>query len=357
MNSLFGEWYRTASIEPTNELLESRWKGIEVFLKKVDSAKVLELARCFIRLPWKNQAIHQEFIGAFQDADAAFPVRNNEVELQVLSGSAIVALVETGNEFSDFAACVLDAAFARGLRKEPVVPEILAVVEKYISSRSLAIREIAPRTRVTGVDLRAQIDALKAACVPNQATQLAQPLEIVLTAINESINKLAQAAESSISSLERVQNLYSEESNIVWWVFGETSRDEGERFKQLPAGFASILAGKELADLTTSIPGRMAGRAYLDKILHNSTNKKMTLSHVAGELPKEWLSRVNTDENLLDLCPVLYTIHEVAQGRDVKASAEIGRKQLGILSTDLTPVEIALQAYREFLLSKKPKEK
>src|SRR5258708_29840259 len=122
MHPLFGEWYRKAGIQPTNETLTSRWKGIETHTKKIESSKILDLARCFVRLPWKKAANQQEFIADFLASDAAFPVRDNAVELEVLAGSAIIACIDPASKYSDFASSVLDAAAARRLRRAPVVP-------------------------------------------------------------------------------------------------------------------------------------------------------------------------------------------------------------------------------------------
>jgi hypothetical protein len=358
MNPLFGEWYRKAGIQPTNETLTNRWNGIEAYTKKIDPAKVLELVRCFVRLPWKKETNKQEFIADFQARDAAFPVRDNALELEVLAGSTVIACIDQSPKYSDFASCVMDAAAARGLRQAPVVPEILAITEEHIFKRSAAIRQLAHRDKVIGAKHDDLMEAVKAAAAANQVTQLAPPLDAVLRALNETVNKVALSTEAALISLERNVRLYAEESNIVWWVFGGTSRDIAEPFAKINSkGFAAVLAGKELAELTESIPGPRASVAYLDKTLGATNEKKITLAEIAQELPQEWTARIRTNDELLDLCPILYTIHEVAQKRDPKGISETAHHQLGISESGLTSLEIAMQTYRESLVAKQLQQK
>src|SRR6266851_5147414 len=174
MHPRFSEWYRKASIDADNDLLVARWKGIESFAAKIDIPKLIELVRCFVRLPWKNTAIQKEFVAEFQAADAAFPISDNDIELQVLAGASVIALLTKPSKISDVAASILDAAAAPGLRKAPIVPEILTIAEKYVFDRSNAIRTTPAWNPVSGVKHTQLIEALKTACAANQAVQMAE---------------------------------------------------------------------------------------------------------------------------------------------------------------------------------------
>jgi hypothetical protein len=347
MHPRFSEWYRKASIDADNDLLVARWKGIESFTAKIDVPKLIELVRCFVRLPWKNIAIQKEFVAEFQAADAAFPISDNDIELQVLAGASVIALLMKSSKISDVAASVLDAAAAPGLRKAPVVPEILTITEKYVFDRANAIRSTSAWTPVNGVKHVQLIEAVKTACATNSAIQVAEPLDKILRALNETINKVAEAAEASLTAVRTAAMVQAEESNMVWWVFGETSRDVQKRFSELPVGFAVALAGKELADLTNVVPGVRAGRAYLDKVLGSSSTKKVTLSDVAKDSPKEWTTQLGYDEKILDLCPILYVLHQTSQLQEPRTAVESARKLLGISGSTILPVDAAVQTYRE----------
>jgi len=95
MHKNFGEWYRLVSIERTDEILKKRWDGVEEWMSAIrgDDAALLETVRIFRGLPEKTS--REAFLEAFRKHDAAFAQRNNEFELRVLAGAALVHCVLT----------------------------------------------------------------------------------------------------------------------------------------------------------------------------------------------------------------------------------------------------------------------
>ena len=49
--------------------------------------------------------------------------------------------------------------------------------------------------------------------------------------------------------LRRDVDLVREEANVLWWVFGERSRDTYKRWSECTVPECALMAGKELADL------------------------------------------------------------------------------------------------------------
>lgn len=352
MHSLFGEWYRKASIQPRNEDLVARWKAIEAFTKKVDATRVLELVRCFSGVPQRAVTVIEEFQNELLANDAAFPVRNNVVEMQVLAGAALASIFEQRTAVADLAAMALEVAAARGFRKLPVVPEIVELAEQHIASRSVALRVISPRNKIAGGKHDAAIEAVKAACATNSPAQLGQPLEAVLKTLSESIGKIAQLAEVAAATLVKADQVQSEESSIIWWLFGGYSRDVNKRFSDLPPSFAAVLVAKELADLTRLTPGPRAAVAYLDHALQHAPEKKLALSDVAAEVPGEWIQQLPLDHSILDFSPIMFMLAEIKQGRKGSDAAATTRRQLQVAATGHSPLQVSVQAYREFLTSR-----
>jgi len=102
MNKNFSEWYRTANIEPTDEMLQNRWQGVQNYLeKKFDCSDVLNLVRLFFVLPVDIEFL-QGFIVAFNEVDHAFP-KKNKLELSVLAGSTLVEIINEYEDFDDLA--------------------------------------------------------------------------------------------------------------------------------------------------------------------------------------------------------------------------------------------------------------
>ncbi|PSH02618.1 MAG: hypothetical protein CXZ00_16510 [Acidobacteria bacterium] len=294
MNPSFGEWYRKANIQPRHEDLLARSQAIEVFTKNVDKNTIAELIRCFVGIPARDVTVIARFVEQLLATDTAFPTQNNALELQVLCGAALASVLEHSSHVADTAALLLISAAAPSFRKAPVVPDIVRNAQTYLMARSAAVRKLDARPNVVGAEHDQLIEAVKAACATNQAVQLQQPLDTMLKGLNDTLNKVASLAEQATRVLERSDNLLLEESNIVWWVFGGHSRDTGKRFSELPPGFAAVLAGKELADITRFIPGPIAAPAYLDKQLDHLSGKKLKLSDVAVEISTDWLGTLCT---------------------------------------------------------------
>src|SRR5437762_3321177 len=72
---------------------------------------------------------------------------------------------------------------------------------------------------------------------------------------------------TGLYQLRRELQSVMEESNVLWWVFGESSRDRGRRWSEYSVGQTAVMAGKELADLTRMPPGPPASGALLDKVI------------------------------------------------------------------------------------------
>jgi hypothetical protein len=348
MNPSFGEWYRKANIQPRNEDLLARGKAIEAFTKKVDETKVAELVRCFLDLSPKEKAVTEVFTKELLAADAAFPTSNNQVEMQVLCGAAIASILEQPSTVADSAAIMVSSASAGGFRKAPILPDIVQLARSYLSSRSEAMRKIDARRRFTVNKYEALIEAVKAAAQSNSAQQMKDPLENLLKTMCEAINAVATVAEQASQTLERADAVLLEESNVVWWVFGGHSRDTGERFAAMPAGFAAILAGKELADLTRA-PGPKAAAAYLDRQLEAHRDKRVKLTDLIEQVSGTWLKDFKPAKDYLDLAPVSFMLSSVIDGLDAAGAVQLAKKQQHVSSSAVDTLTIGMQVYTEAL--------
>src|SRR5471032_2977151 len=89
MHRDFADWYRRVHIEPKEEVLEKRWEAIAAFHKKARPSDLCEAARVFYGLPPKHEEFLPIYRYEFKTADAAFPMRDNDAELQVLAGATL----------------------------------------------------------------------------------------------------------------------------------------------------------------------------------------------------------------------------------------------------------------------------
>src|SRR5437588_9813486 len=95
MHKYFAEWYRAAGLEPKAEDLENRWQAVEGFAKNIKIHNGLDLVRIYFSRPAQSADFAERFATHFQDADKNFSMRDNGLELQVLSTATIAHIVET----------------------------------------------------------------------------------------------------------------------------------------------------------------------------------------------------------------------------------------------------------------------
>ena len=211
MHSNFSEWFLAAGIEWPSEVLEKRWVGVETFSAGRD--EIVSLVELFFAFYEGNETFIENFRVPFKQADSAFRMKDNNRELSVLAGAKLVSIMENGSVLlGDFASMALVSCGAQNLRASACVNDIAERAAKHLNARAIA---------------RSQPD-------PNAESEDDETTVLIKT-------------------LQRDLNVVAEESNMLWWVFGETSRDTGKRWSDYSVTQAALMAGKELA---RSLPHR-----------------------------------------------------------------------------------------------------
>ncbi|MCS6295967.1 MAG: hypothetical protein H8K09_07030 [Nitrospira sp.] len=337
MHDDFAEWYRVANIPPNADILPKRWKAIEAYSPDRDG--VISLTRLFYRLGKPNESFLSGFVKPFQDSDPLFHIRNNEYELSLLAGAELVDVMERSNsKLKDLAALSLVSAAAENLRSSPCVPDIPEIAADHLGQRS------SDRIRLDEDELGEEI-----------------PGEMF-----KELLSLGKPYENLVFELRRMQKqiaVVTEESNMLWWLFSEFSRDLRQRWDKYTAAVIAIVAGKELADLTREIPGPVAAAAFLDRIIRcakGSLPASVSLKDAINTTPREWrekFAETNCPSELQDLLPI---------GKGVKLSLESSGKTswlpfyeegTGISSSaSIAPHLLAHQVFREAILCRSWKE-
>ena len=165
----------------------------------------------------------------------------------------------------------------------------------------------------------------------------------------------AAAAEVTQEHAEQLR-LQREETNILWWLFAEHSRDLGHPMAALPLPAACLVAGKELADLTDVLPGPLAAMGVLDKMLRvveRELRGGSSVHQAVNEAPREWRSRWLTGvsaEPVEDLCPVICAVRRSIESDGPDDWVPPVRKATGIdPHAQVSPLDLATQVYEEAL--------
>ncbi|MGB2678036.1 MAG: GTPase-associated system all-helical protein GASH [Candidatus Acidiferrum sp.] len=316
MHRLFAAWLRAAGLEPNNDTSPKHWKVISEYTPTAD--EIISFARFFYGFSSKEDTSLDKFGTALQDVDTTFSMQDHKRHLSVFAGAGLIAVIERDQDarLADLAALCLICGGAQSARTDVPVPEMPKIAARYIESR-------------TG----------RRASIP--------------------VGTVEVEADSRIGKLERELTIVSEEANMLWWLISEYSRDRNRSWEKVGLSATSIIAGKELADLTRVIPGPVAAAAFLDRIIRLSDSAKsqrpVRVKAAIEKTPREWREQYafKGAEGVEDLAPVSNAIKlslTVSEGGDWSAVFEKGTGLKA--NSELLPNVVAYQVFLERLLAR-----
>lgn len=321
MHKDFAEWYRAGGLEPDGDILPKRWDAVASF--ESDRDDLVHAAKLFYRMGQPDSEFLKEFRASFQGKDPAFKMRDNDVELAVLAGAHLIYTMETYNEdgWRELVALLLVCGAAQNLRQSPTVPEIpgLAAV---LLAKAATWR-----------------DRLGEGRKPDKASE-----EMTTKDLTEKLNQV----EQKLSAV-------AEESNILWWLISEQSRDEKKRWDQVPIHAAALMSAKELADLVRIIPGPPAAIAFLDRIIHLAKPKaspSASIKDAVISVEGSWAERQpSPPQEILTFLPVSFAIRSFAETKGNQTLLQVFPTSIGFAADAKIPVgHLAYQLYLELLL-------
>jgi hypothetical protein len=319
MHSNFSDWYRLAGMTPTNDIVATRSAAIEGYA--AGKSEIVSLTRFFYRLGKPNDEFVSAFRAAFKKADSVFQMSGNDQELCVLAGTTLIHVIDTASsDIADFAALAVVSASAQNLRPCPTVREIPEIAAAYLSKRAI-----------------------------NRALLATEPPSGGSTQTPE------------FQRLEREVALLAEETNMLWWLFSEQSRDAQRRWeKNFTVPAVALIAGKELADLTRAVPGPVATMAFLDRVIRCAKSKPPTSISVVEAINAVeigWRQKYAAEgcpTELDDLLPISYGIKVSLTAPENSAWFPAFVQGTGIASnSQIAPDVLAYQLFQEILLCRR----
>lgn len=346
----FADRYAQAALSPAPEIIAARETVFATAKDDLDSAALLSLARLYLGLP----SSHTDwFRDAFRQGDPSFSLLANAREAQVL---AALLLENAIAEEISVAILVVLAGTAAG-RRQPTEADWLIPYAK-AQYLTCAIRHRAPR----GIN-----SSIKGQTAPKIAEQIATTangdwaiLPDVLTKMraeaNDSTRTIAAQTSLALSSLKKQYDYLYEETQILWWLFGQYSRTFERPFSAFTAGQAALLAGLELGQLSSSAKlGLPAATAMIGRVLQlvkKGRDKSASLAAIVDSFSDEDIDRVATvmDKDQVALFPIQAAIESrkaIGKGNWYQSY----HKTVGLSAeTDFAFEELGFQVYLEHLL-------
>jgi hypothetical protein len=355
MHKNFGEWYGLASIPRTDESLKKRWAGVESWVATIrgDVAALLETVRLFRGLPEKTS--RDAFLDAFRKHDAAFAQRNNGHEQQVLAGASLVHCVLTHDKSDDdsvrvavIAGAALEASALRaadntlGELAEEVRAGLYAIAEQQRQRRGfdtilLTSDEEKAFTKTIETDV-------------GDHNQLRASFATAFKAMLKAVNRSETALDAAAHDLRCAD----EETNILWWLAGGTSRDLDKAWTSLKDA-APLVAAWELADLTDVALGPHDAGALLDRVIpepKGGKSKEQALHVYVNAVPEGWAKAcvAKLDARALDLAPLTLALSKRVEGNATTWQPFFESVSGLTAATALAPERVARLAYVEAML-------
>jgi GTPase-associated system helical domain len=366
MHDRFADWYRltTPGIDAAQppDLLERRWKGVEAACVELAPGEEFGLVRLFLHPAQATAPYMAKFRAAFKKADPGFFSQGNELEVAVLAGVAILHRMDRSPRAAGDRGglAVLCDNGVRATRSPQWAAPLIAEVERKYAERCVALRSpatVTPGTLNTN-SLKADFDTFAKSFLANDWPRVQAAGTEAFTTLVEALSTYMDATAAALRALDFEQQLRQEETAILWWMTGEYSRDLDRRLSEIKLPVAALVAGKELADLVT-LPGPLPAKSFLDRILSScgpkgAHHKPAELKAIVNAVPGEWRKVIATAagfDRVKDFCPILGA---VAQSLATDGSDDwppLYRKAYQRdASLQLSGLELALQAYREWLL-------
>jgi hypothetical protein len=359
MHKNFGEWYRQVSIPCTDESLKKRWAGVESWVTTIhgDVNALFETVRIFRGLPEKTS--REAFLEAFRKADTTFAQRDNAHEQQVLAGASLVHCVgarkkddpEGSVRSAVLAATALEASSLRVVDPNKTLDEQAGEVRAGLHTIAQQQRRRRPFEAV--LLSSEEENAFKKIITTNVGDHnlLRASFEKAFLTLLSAVNRTESALDAAAHGLRCAD----EETNILWWIAGGSSRDLEKPWSALKDA-APLVAAWELADLTDIALGPQDAAALLERALpeaKGNKSKEQALHVYVNAVPDEWAKACTSkmDANALDLAPLSLALSKRVEGNSTTWQPFFESVSGGLKAgTVLAPERVARQAYVEAML-------
>lgn len=306
MHPKFATWLASANITPNDDVLRKWWAGLDAF--QATASNVVSLAKLAKEADATTVAA-SDFHASLRAHDAAL-LPAQKLAIAALATVKLYTIVEKDSALGDFAALLSSISFPAFETQPAYRADLTVLAEKSLAESS--------RDRA---DLEPLIDRLE-----RDSDEESEESE----------------EESDLDGLERILAVTAEETNILWWIFGGRSRESNEAFADIADEVIPFVAAKELADLTTLLPGHAAIRAFADRVCQTGRAKlpkTVLISAAVKKLPEAFVTGISKQWNGHSCLPLCRLTREI-----------IGQSSFWGKSYKLPVADLSQLFYRECLV-------
>jgi hypothetical protein len=365
MHDDFADWYRAATLNPSDIPLAARWEAVETLVPDLDADAVLDVARIYFRLD-PTEAGLGRFRRAFKANDPTFRMQENDLELSVLAGAVLVHLLGSRRtSLAQIGALGVIAGGFAGRREQTGVEDLVERSRVLLSRRSSDLRTLERET--SHRFMRLDDDQLAQSIIAQGDTGSTQALSNATAetfrSVIEAMNDLRTGLARMLRDVRQSQRFLAEETNVLWWVFGGWSRDLESRFSDMDLGVVALAAGRELASFAAEPSGPLAAEAFLDNVLRQSDPKlakKVNLKDAINAAPRNWREKAarRSRPHVEALTPALLAIAKSTETEGSEDWIPAYQRASGVDASKASDsLALALALYHEEMLLRALEEK
>ena len=303
------DWLRPAYVEPRAETIEARRAALSAYIADIERDQIPALIACFIL----NEACPEDLTSCLHAEDETF-TESLTVEARLAAGAALRFLFE-GNvpKKSNVAAHGLVAAAYGSRRDNTPYAEHIDAARVWLVENGRAVRRVGA-VSVPSLDeadySQQALQSLKARIEPGNTHSMFPLIDQLFSSMGEIQDALADVLSANRALLQRA-NVHGEETNLLWWIMGETSNELEVPLRNLAAGTAALMASWDFAKLTSMLPAHPSAHALLHRVLSthgNPLEPSTSLAESVNGIPRDARERMTKEDAHQKLLPFTLAI-------------------------------------------------
>jgi hypothetical protein len=263
----FSEWYSIAVPNFTPQQAAARLQAVAVLKQGLKSNNVRSLVRLFYGMPVGDTYL-QSFRKVLKDKDGTY-VSNDMAELSIVAGGVIYSAVAEPDSIADAASLAVSCMEAAGLREKRRLDDVVNRCKAYLVEESVRVRDSENQiSEFPYKSFAVAIAKFKSSYTDPEAFGAA--VDDHLLKLNAALKEYTKAVDETISRMERRRR---EESNILYWLFGQTTTTDRIPYSGLDKKVACLAAAVDLAKLTEDLPGPIGARSFIQRLIESASGK------------------------------------------------------------------------------------
>ncbi|MES2654585.1 MAG: GTPase-associated system all-helical protein GASH [Bacteroidota bacterium] len=356
-NDLFPDWYKSVDINLDEKVISNRKKAIRKVITKTNIDFWLDVVKIHFGIKPK-ESNKQEFVNEFRIADVTFPILDNDNLIKCLASIALCFKLEKENSnLNNVISLAILNTNALG-QFEPInhIP-----VNDFANQNLINI----PKDELIKEEDISRLDEIKNQLTLEEDEENGDEEESEDDTDEDSTIQLSNEEQveiiTTVQSLARTNLKLLEETNVLWWIFGEYTTVTNQHFKDAGSQKMALAASKELSDLIQVSIGIASAKQLLNKVLlisneGKTNNKKCNVPEVIKAFDDEHKNKMLKDKKGLisEATPYLMALNKsigFAEGENWVDPYKRSNYN-GDIEKEFELLTLSYQFYREFIFLK-----